>query len=330
MLWQRRPVAEATADPALPVRTRALLDLVDEVRRSAAALGLAVDGQYTSYVDWPGDRVVTTLVRTRAGTLETEPWWFPLVGRLPYKGYFDRARAEAEAERIRREGAYDVCVSGVAAYSTLGWLDDPVTGPMLRRGPAHLVETIFHELVHATAFVSDEADWNEGVAQFIGQQAAILFFEQHARSPSEVFDVAAEAELLRWPSADRVRAIIADRTLVAEAMLAFKERVEGFAGHPERAMRRAVAEREARARLAALPLRVLDPARIADRARLSDACLALRGAYVGDAARHAAVLAALGGRLPAMIDRLKTWAEAERPVEDFFDVTNALPAVAAD
>ena len=330
MLWQQRPVAEATADPTLPVRTRALLDVVDEVRRSAAALGLEVDGQYTSYVDWPGDRVVTTLVRTRAGTLETEPWWFPLVGRLPYKGYFDRERAEAEAERIRREGAYDVCVSGVAAYSTLGWLDDPVTGPMLRRGPAQLVETIFHELVHATAFVPEEADWNEGVAQFIGQQAAIRFFEQHTRSPSEVFDTASEAGELRWPSAELVRAAIADRTLVAKAMLAFKERVEGFEGDPERAMLRAVAEREARARLAALPLRVLDPARVADRARLSDACLALRGAYAGDAERHAAVLAALGGRLPAMIDRLRVWAEEERPVEEFFDLPPTSPGVAAD
>ena len=86
MLWQSQPLEEATVDAALPVRTRALLGLVARVRDEARTLGLEVDGQYTSYVDWPGDRVGTTLVRTRRGSLEAEPWWFPFLGDLPYVG----------------------------------------------------------------------------------------------------------------------------------------------------------------------------------------------------------------------------------------------------
>ncbi len=318
MLWQRQPLEEATSDEELPARTRALLGLVARVRDEARRLGLEVDGQYTSYVDWPGDRVVTTLVRTRRGSLEAEPWWFPFLGELPYKGYFDRARAEAEAERMLEEGEYEVCVSGVAAYSTLGWLDDPVTGPMLARGAAYLVETIFHELVHATAFVPEQAEFNEGVAQFIGQQAAIRFFAKHPASPFPI-----EAALA-WPDADRVRDAIADRREIAQSMLAFKTALHALEGRPDRPERRREAEQAAREGLAALPLLVLDAERVAERARLSDACLALRGTYAGDAERHANVYAALGESLPRMIERLRVWAEEERPTEAFFEVDSAL------
>ncbi|MCA9506621.1 MAG: aminopeptidase, partial [Myxococcales bacterium] len=131
MLWRREPIETVRADPDRPASTRDLLGLVGSVRKHAKAVGLEVGRQYTSYVEWPGDRVVTTLVRTRPGSLEPVPWRYPLLGRLPYRGYFDRAKAEAEAVRLREREGYDVCETGVTAYSTLGWLADPVTSPML-------------------------------------------------------------------------------------------------------------------------------------------------------------------------------------------------------
>jgi predicted aminopeptidase len=315
ILWNRQPIEEARVDPAHPEEVRAMLGLVESVRVFALELGLRVEDQYTSYVDWPDDRIVTTLVRTRVGELKAEPWWFPILGHLPYKGYFDRDRAETEAARIRDEGEYELCVSGVTAYSTLGWLDDPVTRPMLRRGAAPLVETLFHELVHATAFLKGEADFNEGVAQFIGQQAAIQFFAARERditvTPSP------------WPSESRVRASITDQGLIASTTLAFRDRLETLSGLPDRPERRIVAEAEARAELAALPLQVYDSERVAAAARLSDACLALRGTYIRDLPRHAELLDALGGDLTVLITRLGTWADEERPSEAFFEVESA-------
>ncbi len=305
-------------DPATPGEVRAILGRVEDVRAFAADLGLEVGGQYTSYVDWPGDRVVTTLVRTREDSLETVAWHYPILGALPYKGFFEQERAEREAERLR-DDAYQVCVSGVSAYSTLGWLDDPVTQPMIARGPALFVETLFHELVHATAFVSGDADFNEGVAQFIGQQAAIRFFEQNAPN---------EDSPESWPDAARVRGGIADRTRVAELTLAFKDALLELEGAQDRARRRLAAEAALRAEIAALPLTVYDPARVAAGARLSDPCVALRGTYVRDAPRHAAVLDALEGSLPAMIERLKRWVREEREVEAFFDVSQGASSLA--
>jgi len=312
LLWQRQPIEEATEDPAHDEPTRELLRLVDSIRSYAVELGLRVDGQYTSYVDWPGDRIVTTLVRTRPGSLEAVPHWFPIVGELPYKGYFDQDRAEAEAERLRVEDGFDVCVSAITAYSTLGWFDDPVTSPMLARGAASLAETLFHEWVHSTAFFPDKIDFNESVAQFIGQHAAIRFFE----------DVSGDSAQ-RLPDASRVRDAIDDRRAIDDVIQTFHDLLLEIQDADDRVALRAVAEAGARGELAALPLRVLDADRVASGARLSDACLALRGTYVQDLPRHAQLLRELDGDLEAMIARLTEWSDSDRPTEDFFRIDPA-------
>lgn len=314
MLLARQPIPEVLSDPATPENVRDRLAPVEEVRAFALTLGLEVGDQYTRYVAWPGDRIVTTLVRTRAGSLDAVPWRYPLLGSLPYRGYFDRDRAEAEAARLRDEQGFDVCVSGVAAYSTLGWLDDPVTGPMLMRGHATLVETLFHELVHATAFVPGHADFNESVARFLGAQATLRFFASAPPGPGRPAD---------WPSIDEVRGRFEDRRAIDRTIADFRDAVTALEGAPHRHELRGELERSLRDRLATLPLTTLDAERVASHARLSDACLALRDTYTGDEERHAMVLEALGGDLPAMVARLRIWASEERPLESFYDVQGA-------
>ena len=319
VLWRRQPLEQASRDPRRTSDERALLGLVESVRRYAGELGLRVGDQYTSFVPWPGDRIVTTLVRTRPGSLEAVGWWYPFLGRLPYRGYFDRARAEREAERLRDEQGYDVCVSPVTAYSTLGWLDDPVTSPMLGRGAANLVETLLHELVHATVFIDGDADFNEGVAQFIGQEAAVRYFARDAALPVQ----ASATPATRLPSAERVRAWVGDRRRIEAAVLAFRDRLPTLEGRPDGAGQRAAAERVLRGELAVMPLGVLDPAAVAEEARLSDACLALRGTYSRDLPRHEQLLAALGGDLDALIRHLVAWAKRREPTDRFFVVAAA-------
>lgn len=303
---------------------------MESVRTYARELGLSVGEQYTSFVHWPGDRIVTTLVRTRPGSLEAVGWWYPVVGRLPYRGYFDQARAEREAKRLREEQGYDVCVSPVTAYSTLGWLADPVTSPMLGRGAANLVETLFHELVHATVFIDGDADFNEGVALFIGQEAAIRYFARAATAPSAATapakpdasntpKAAAASVAASLPSAERVRAWVADRRRVEAAVLAFRDRLPSLAARADAAIQRAAAERGVRGELAALPLAILDPAAVAAEARLSDACLALRGTYARDLPRHEQLFTQMKDDLPALIGHLVAFEESGRPSDRFFE-----------
>ena len=122
--------------------------------------------------------MVTTVVAARPGEVQAVGFRFPLVGRLPYKGFFELDAAEAEAASLRAQGL-DVCLVPVRAYSTLGWIDDPLTEPMLVGSDLDLSETLFHELVHATAHAASAADFNESVATFIGQEATYSFVATH-------------------------------------------------------------------------------------------------------------------------------------------------------
>ena len=316
LMMARTSIARVESDPATPPRLRAQLALVERARDFGARLGLEVGGRYTSYVDWPGDRIVTTVVATRPGEVEAAGFTFPIVGTVPYKGFFDETAAESEAAGLRAEGL-DVCLVPVTAYSTLGWLDDPVTAPMLQRGDSRLVETVLHELVHGTVFVESQPEFNEGVARFIGEEAAIRFYRD---------DPDAEREVVER---------VADDRQISSALLAFRERVAGlYAQEPNTPQRRAdrdALERAFRAQLAATPLATVDAATVAGRVRLNDACLAIGGTYAADTSRHEHLLERLHGDLPRFVAHLREAARADDPRAAFFaEAPDDTPAPAPD
>jgi predicted aminopeptidase len=300
ILWARRPIPEALADPSLPEDERDRLARVVEVRAFAETLGLEVDGSYRDYVAWPGDRIVTTVVATRPREIEPAGFWFPIVGRVPYKGYFDPELAHDQAETLRADGL-DVCEVSVRAYSTLGWFDDPVTGPMLRQPEGDLVETLLHELVHATAFVSSQPEFNEGVASFIGQEARVRFYAEH--------DGVAEAQ--------SQQARVDLRRRIRNEMLVLRDSIAELYAGPAAANeidgKRAEFEAATRARVAAFPFEDGRGEEIATQLRLNDACLALTATYGGDAHCYEAALESRGGELAALIAALRDAAEADDP-----------------
>ncbi len=300
LISARESIARILEDPATPAELREQLSGIARVREFASALGLEVDDQYRSFVPWPGDRILTMVVSTRPGEVDPARTWFPLVGSVPYKGFFDLARAETEAER-HREAGRDVCVVPVAAYSTLGWLDDPVTGPMLRRSEAELVDMILHEFVHATVYVSGESRFNEGVANFIGEEGSVLFYRER--------NDASAAEHRRRNVADsrRVSSVLADYRDEVRALYA-----SGAPGS-EREVARGALEETARGRLARLPLEGRDPERVAAAARLNDACIALTGTYSDDLDSYAEALRDLGSDLRAFVARFREAAGADDP-----------------
>lgn len=313
LMWHREPINSLLQNPATPAPLRARLALVEQVRSYGSELGLDVGRQYTSYVAWPGDRVLTTLVATRPGEVEAAAFDFPVVGRLPYKGFFDRSAAEHEAADLRARGL-DVCVTPVRAYSTLGWFADPLTGPMLLGGDLQLIETVLHELVHATVYVPGDADFNEGVATFVGREAAAQFLAAHglpgdSRSPAQL------------AAAQRARS---DRRLaLSERLQRLRADVAGLyaAGpaSPQRARMRERLSAGAREDLAAFAPEGMDAEQFAGRIELGDACLALRGTYGDDLERHRELLAALGGNLNGFMARLARSANSATPRESFFE-----------
>jgi predicted aminopeptidase len=176
ILWRREPIAQFLEKADVNQDTQEKLKLVLAVRDYARdVLKLNVGGSYSSYsyVDRPD----LTYIVTGAPKTELRPytWWFLIVGSVPYKGYFSKEDANAAAEALKAEG-YDTYVRASAAFSTLGWFDDPLLSHLLRYDKVTLAEVVFHELFHNTLYVKGAGAFNESVANFVGSRAAIDFF----------------------------------------------------------------------------------------------------------------------------------------------------------
>ena len=193
ILWQREPIEKLLKNPDLDTETREKFELVLAVRIYARdKLKLRVKGSYASYSHL--DRPVLSYVLTAAPWTSLEPytWWFPFVGRLPYKGYFSHAEAESKANGFHQR-EYDTSIRPVSAFSTLGWFDDPLLEHLLRLDKVTLAEVIFHELLHNTLFVGGSVKFNESLANFIGNRAGMSFFRDRYGEASPEYLQAAKA-----------------------------------------------------------------------------------------------------------------------------------------
>jgi predicted aminopeptidase len=175
ILWRREPIAEMLRGD-LDGQTREKLELTLAVREFARDdLGLSVDGSYSSVARVDADQIVHVVTAAPRDRLEPYTWWFPIAGSVPYRGYFDEAKAESLARELESEG-YDTYVRPSIAFSTLGWFDDPLLSNLLRYDSLRLTEVILHELLHNTTYVAGSASFNESFATFVGWRGAVEFF----------------------------------------------------------------------------------------------------------------------------------------------------------
>ncbi|HEX6557985.1 MAG TPA: aminopeptidase [Longimicrobiales bacterium] len=176
ILGRRRPISDVLADPSTPPEVRRKLQLVLQARAFAEdQLDLAAAESYTTYSWVDSDTLLMVVSAARKDRFEPYLWWFPIVGHVPYKGYFDFDRAYAEARRLDRKG-YDTNVRPSAAFSTLGWFNDPLLNTLLRYGDVGLAETVVHEITHNSLYLPGQAGFNESFANFVGDRGAAVFF----------------------------------------------------------------------------------------------------------------------------------------------------------
>ena len=170
------PLEEAIEKEQNP-STKRLLAEVPEIKRYAIShLELKQNDNYSSY--YATDKEGIAFVVTASPLIELKPytWWFPIIGSVPYKGFFDKEDA-LELERDLQEKGFDTWLFAAPAYSTLGWFKDPVTTPMLKRGYYSLVATLIHEMVHTTLYVEGEGDFNEQLASFVEDKGTMEYFQ---------------------------------------------------------------------------------------------------------------------------------------------------------
>jgi predicted aminopeptidase len=186
VVWKARPVDEVLTDPTTPDSIKQKLKLVEEVRRYAIdSLGLKDTDNYKTLFDQQGQEIMWVVTASEAYRLKEKTWEFPILGSVPYKGFFDIEAARKEKQKLEDEG-WDVSVTNPGGWSTLGWFTDPILSDMLDKNEGDLASLIIHEMVHATIYVKDSSSFNENLASFIGDLAAFKFVRyRYGRQSSE-------------------------------------------------------------------------------------------------------------------------------------------------
>jgi predicted aminopeptidase len=183
--WQvmraRQPIDKVIASDKTAPQLRDRLTEVRAARNFASReLGLPDNGSYRSYADLKRPYVVWNVVAAPEFSVNPRRWCFPIAGCVAYRGYFKEASARKFAESLRKRG-YDVYVGGVAAYSTLGKLKDPVLNTMLGYGDDELAAIIFHELSHQLIYVANDSEFNEAFATAVEQAGLERWLKQEGR-----------------------------------------------------------------------------------------------------------------------------------------------------
>ncbi len=195
LLLNRVPIERMLKkDKGLDPEVRRKLELVLDVKRYAEdEIGLVRNSSYTIYTEIDRDAVVYNLTACPRLSLKPLTWRFPVVGEVPYLGFFKKdngLRKKAELE----DAGCDVYLRRAGAYSMLGIVADPIYSPLLRWRDADLANLIIHELTHATVWVKGNVEFNENIALFIGNQGALEYCRDRLGKDSEVRYILASNE----------------------------------------------------------------------------------------------------------------------------------------
>ena len=164
ILAARQSVEKLANDPQQPKAVRSQMSLARDMRQFAVdELGLPDNKSYKSYVDVGRDYVTIAVFAAPEFSIVPRVWCFPVFGCVPYRAHFSVQAAQREREGLERLG-FDVHVTGVTAYSTLGWTGDPLLNTMFRDDETHLAAVMFHELAHQQVYVRDDSAFNEAFA----------------------------------------------------------------------------------------------------------------------------------------------------------------------
>jgi predicted aminopeptidase len=177
LLWNRRPITQVLQRGDLKPDIRNKLEMVLKVRSFAKdQLGENVGGSYKSVTPVEQWAITWVLMAAEPDQLKPYTWCFPIVGSVPYKGYFSKSAAMAAEESMEAQG-YDTFVRPAVAFSSLGYFNDPLLSNLLELNHVVLAGVIIHELFHRTYFLASNVMFDESSANYVGSRGAVEFFK---------------------------------------------------------------------------------------------------------------------------------------------------------
>jgi predicted aminopeptidase len=216
---------ETLAGEDAPEDDKNFVRQVEDIKRFAVEeLGLKETKNYSGYVTLDQDYLAAIVSASARDSFTGYQWWFPVVGKVPYKGFFNVEDAKNEARKLQKKDL-DVWIRPVDAFSTLGWFRDPLYSFMKNYSVYHLADLIIHESFHATVFLKNNVQLNEELAEFIGKEGSRLYIEKmYGHDAAELKDrEAREADSARYVA--YIQELIAELKPVYASALAREEKL---------------------------------------------------------------------------------------------------------
>lgn len=187
---ESRPVEEVIADSATSAQLRERLRLVQRIRAFASEeLALPDNLSYKKYADLKRPFVVWNVFAAAEFSTAPREWCFPFAGCVGYRGYFREEAARGFGEQLHARG-FDVFVGGVPAYSTLGYLDDPVLNTFVGYSESEVARLIFHELAHQVVYLKGDSTFNESFATAVELEGVRRWIaSQGSAAQQQAFDL---------------------------------------------------------------------------------------------------------------------------------------------
>jgi predicted aminopeptidase len=205
---------------------RRFTERIQDIRRFAMEdLGLRETANYTHYVEIDRDYLAAVVSASAKDSFTRHEWWFPVVGKVPYKGFFNPADAREEAAKLQKQDM-DVWVRGVDAFSTLGWFKDPLYSYMRSYPVYRLADLIIHETLHATVYLKGYSQFNEELAEFVGQEGARLYIEKNFGFDSEEYRLMTSSEADSAVYLNFIQGLIAELDAVYKSGVSREEKLQ--------------------------------------------------------------------------------------------------------
>jgi predicted aminopeptidase len=157
------------------------IKLIQDARSYASKLGLSVGGTFDSIAQLKNEKKIWVLMATEPNSMRLHYWSYPIVGRAPYKGFFEKELVlSTQAEFDQKK--YITNIRQTVAFSSLGWFDDPLLPSLLKLDRLILTNTIFHELIHKQIWIKNRVALNESLASFLGYEINVSFYRARLKT----------------------------------------------------------------------------------------------------------------------------------------------------